>query len=101
MESIEHRTTRVRSPRTNGFVEWTNRTLLDECFRVQGRQTRYTEPAEIQRHLDDDLTFYNFERARSGYRPRGRTPAQTLYDLVAAKRFRTDGSHRAGEMPTN
>jgi transposase InsO family protein len=33
MESIQHRTTKVRSPRTNGFVERMNRTLLDECFR--------------------------------------------------------------------
>src|SRR5262249_2200913 len=33
MEGIEHRTTKVRSPRTNGFVERMNRTLLDECFR--------------------------------------------------------------------
>ena len=37
MAEIEHRTTRVRSPRTNGFVARMNRTLLDECFRVKGR----------------------------------------------------------------
>jgi len=97
MEGIEHRTTRVRSPRTNGFVERMNRTLLDECFRVQGRQTWYTEPAEIQQHLDDYLAYYNFRRAHSGYRPRGRTPAQTLYDLVAATRLLTDGLHREDE----
>lgn len=42
MEDLEHRTTKVRNPRTNGFVERMNRTLLDECFRVQGRQTWYT-----------------------------------------------------------
>jgi transposase InsO family protein len=36
MDEIEHRTTRVRSPRTNGFVERMNRTLLDECFRGAG-----------------------------------------------------------------
>lgn len=28
-------------PRTNGFVERMNRTLLDECFRVNGRETFY------------------------------------------------------------
>jgi transposase InsO family protein len=44
MEGIEHRTTRVRSPRTNGFVERMNRTLLDECFRVKGRTEWYTSP---------------------------------------------------------
>jgi transposase InsO family protein len=41
MEGIEHRTTNIKSPRTNGFVERMNRTPLDECFRVQGRQTWY------------------------------------------------------------
>ena len=27
--------------RTNGFVERVNRNLLDECFRVKGRETFY------------------------------------------------------------
>jgi len=48
MGDIEHRTTKIRSPRTNGFVERMNRTLLDECFRVQGRQTWYIGIDEIQ-----------------------------------------------------
>lgn len=39
MQDIEHRTTRIATPRTNGFVERMNRTLLDECFRVAGRQS--------------------------------------------------------------
>jgi hypothetical protein len=47
VEGIKHRTTKVRSPRTNGFVERMNRTLLDECFRVQGRTKWYTEPDEF------------------------------------------------------
>jgi len=101
MEGLEHRTTRVRSPRTNGFVERMNRTLLDEYFRVQGRQIWYTEPAEIQRHLDDYLAYYNFERAHSGYWTRGRTPPQTLYDLAAATRLLTDGSNGEEEVLRN
>jgi transposase InsO family protein len=44
VEGIEHRTTKVRSPRTNGFVQRMNRTLLDECFRVKGRTTWYMAP---------------------------------------------------------
>lgn len=59
MEDIEHRTTKIRSPRTNGFVERMNRTLLDECFRVQGRQTWYIGVAEIQRDLDRFMRYYN------------------------------------------
>lgn len=44
MEGIEHRTTKIATPRTNGFVERMNRTLLDECFRVAGHQTSYIPP---------------------------------------------------------
>jgi transposase InsO family protein len=82
MDGIEHRTTRVRSPRTNGFVERMNRTLLDECFRIQGRKTWYIEPAEIQRDLDAFLRFYNLERSHQGYRLKGRTPAQALREAL-------------------
>jgi transposase InsO family protein len=82
LEGIDHRTTRVRSPRTNGFVERMNRTLLDECFRVEGRKTWYVEPAEIQRDLDRFLAHYNLERSHQGYRLRGRTPAQALREAL-------------------
>lgn len=82
VEGIEHRTTRVRTPRTNGFVERMNRTLLDECFRVAGRTTWYLEPVEIQRDLDRFLEYYNLERSHQGYRLGGRTPAQALRDAL-------------------
>jgi transposase InsO family protein len=82
MEGIEHRTTRVRTPRTNGFVERLNRTLLDECFRVAGRTTWYVEPEEIQRDLDVFLEYYNLKRSHQGYRLRGRTPAQALREAL-------------------
>ena len=52
---IEHRTTKVCSPQTNGFVERMNRTLLDECFRIKGRTKWYHTPEEIQRDLDEYL----------------------------------------------
>jgi transposase InsO family protein len=82
LEGIEHRTTRVRSPRTNGFVERMNRTLLDECFRVYGRTTWYIEVPEIQRDLDLYLNFYNLQRTHQGYRLAGRTPAQALREAL-------------------
>ena len=83
MENIEHRRTKIATPRTNGFVERMNRTLLDECFRVAGRQTWYITPAEIQRDLDTFLRYYNLERSHQGYRLRGRTPAQALRETLA------------------
>lgn len=82
MDGIEHRTTKIRSPRTNGFVERMNRTLLDECFRVRGRTTWYLEVDEIQRDLDRFLAYYNLERSHQGYRLKGRTPAQALREAL-------------------
>ena len=85
LEGIDHRTTRIRSPQTNGFVERMNRTLLDECFRVEGRKTWYLTPEEIQRDLDRFLAYYNLERSHQGYRLRGRTPAQALREALGVE----------------
>jgi transposase InsO family protein len=38
LEEIEHRTTRVKRPQSNGIVERLHRTLLDEHFCVEGRR---------------------------------------------------------------
>jgi transposase InsO family protein len=101
MEGIDHRTTRVRSPRTNGFVERMNRTLLDECFRVAGRTTWYIEVEEIQRDLDRFLTYYNVQRTHQGYRLKGRTPAQALCEALGLEelpRFPQDGDEADTEI---
>lgn len=87
LHDIEHRRTRIRSPRTNGFVERMNRTLLDECFRIKGRTTWYTSPDEIQRDLDEYLSFYNLKRSHQGCRLKGRTPAQALREALGRKRL--------------
>jgi transposase InsO family protein len=85
VENIEHRTTKIRCPRTNGFVERMNRTLLDECFRVQGRTTWYTSVDELQRDIDTFLRYYNVERSHQGYRLKGRTPAQALKEALGVE----------------
>jgi transposase InsO family protein len=82
IEDIEHRNTKVRSPRTNGFVERMNRTMLDECFRAKGRENFYLAIGEIQRDLDAFMAFYNLERSHQGYRLNGRTTAQALRDAL-------------------
>lgn len=74
MKDIEHRNIKVRHPRTNRVVERMNRTLLDECFRAQRRQTWYVDPEEIQRDLDIFMRYYNLERTHQGYRLESRTP---------------------------
>lgn len=87
LHDIEHRRTKIRSPRTNGFVERMNRTLLDECFRIKGRTTWYISPEEIHRDLDQYLSFYNLKRSHQGYRPKGRTPAQASREALGRKRL--------------
>lgn len=82
LEGIEPHKTKIATPRTNGFVEHMNRTLLDECFRVARRQTWHITPAEIERDLDTFLRYYNIERSHQGYRLRGRTPAQALREAL-------------------
>lgn len=46
LNDIEHRRTKVRSPRTNGFVERFNGTMLDEFFREAFRKTMH-ETVEV------------------------------------------------------
>ena len=49
---IKHRNTRVATPRTNGFVERFNRTVLDEFFRETFRNKLYASVEELQKDLD-------------------------------------------------
>lgn len=79
------RTTKVRSPRTNGFVERMNRTSFYECFRIGGRTNWYATPEERQTDLDTFVVFYNFARSYQGYRVAGRTPAEALVDGIGPR----------------
>jgi len=78
LEDIEHRTTRVRRPQSNGYVERLHRTLLDEHFRIKGRQKWYEALTEMQNDLDIYLHSYNYERAHQGRNMNGRTPYQVF-----------------------
>jgi transposase InsO family protein len=75
LEEIEHRTTRVKRPQSNGIVERLHRTLLDEHFRVEGRRTWFETVEEMQAVLDDYLIGYNTKRPHQGRGMNGRTPA--------------------------
>jgi transposase InsO family protein len=80
LEGIEHRTTRVRRPQSNGFVERLHRTLLDEHFRIKGREKWYESVEEMQKDLDAYLAFYNTKRPHQGRNMNGRTPLQAFTD---------------------
>jgi transposase InsO family protein len=74
LEGIEHRTTRVRRPQSNGFVERLHRTLLDEHFRIMGRKKFYESVDEMQKDLEIYLDLYNTKRPHQGLNMNGRTP---------------------------
>ena len=80
LEGIEHRTTRVRRPQSNGFVERLHRTLLDEHFRLQGRKKWYETVEQMQVDLDVYLKAYNTVRTHQGRNMNGRTPYRAFTD---------------------
>ncbi|MCE5281442.1 MAG: integrase core domain-containing protein [Deltaproteobacteria bacterium] len=75
---IEHRRTKVARPRTNGFVERFNRTVLDEFFREAFRKEFYPSVEKLQKALDLWLHHYNYERPHRGYRNMGSRPIETI-----------------------
>lgn len=78
LSEIGHRTTRVATPRTNGFVERFNRTVLDEFFRETFRKKLYTTVDDLQHDLDEWMHHYNHERPHRGYRNMGKRPIETI-----------------------
>lgn len=91
LEGIEHRTTKVRRPQSNGFVERLHRTLLDEHFRIKGRDTWYESVDAMQTDLDAYFHHYNTERTHQGRGMQGRTPNQVFLDgIVKGKETETE-----------
>jgi len=78
LNDIAHRRTKVARPRTNGFVERFNRTVLDEFFRETFHNKFYASVEELQEDLDQWLHYYNYERPHRGYRNMGRRPMETI-----------------------
>jgi len=78
LNGIEHRRTKVRTPRTNGFGERFNGTVLGEFFRVAMRVNFYDSVETLQADLDTWLVYYNTERPHLGYRNIGSRPIETV-----------------------
>jgi transposase InsO family protein len=91
LNDIEHRKTRVGSPRTNGFVERFNGTVLEEFFRPSLRARLYQSVEALQADLDAWLHHYNHERPHLGYRNQGRRPWQTVERFVSQSSARQGG----------
>ena len=82
LNDIEHRKTKVRSPRTNGFVERFNGTVLEEFFRPVMHAKLFASVEALQAELDTWLHHYNHERPHLGYRNQGRRPWETVERFV-------------------
>jgi transposase InsO family protein len=87
LEDIEHRTTRVKRPQSNGIVERFHRTLLDEHFRVEGRRTWFETVEEMQGVLDQYLEGYNQRRPHQGRGMNGRTPATAFIEGLPGRQL--------------
>ncbi len=83
LSETRHKKTKVRSPRTNGFVERFHRTVLDEFFRQAFRTRLFLSVEELQHDLDAWLLYYNAERPHQGYRNMGRRPLDTVNEFLA------------------
>ena len=86
LNEIGHRTTKVRHPQTNGFVERFNRTMLDEFFRKAFREKLYESVEALQKDLDEWLIYYNRERPHQGYRNMGRRPIERIDEYLKSVR---------------
>ena len=92
LNDIEHRTTRVRSPRTNGFVERFNRTVSEDFVQKAFRTKLYTSVEELQIDFDKWLYSYNYERPHRGYRNLGKRPIDTVQAFI--KKSKEDVRHQ-------
>ena len=82
LNEVEHRTSKVGRPQTNGFVERFNRTALDEFFREAFRRKLYESVEALQRDLEEWLIYYNRERPHQGYRNIGRRPLEKIEEYL-------------------
>lgn len=86
LNDIEHRRTKTATPRTNGFVERFNKTILEEFFRTKMRENIYPSIEELQTDLDIWLKNCNEERPHRGYRNMGKRPIETVNDFAQTAR---------------
>ncbi|MCA9457796.1 MAG: IS481 family transposase [Nitrospira sp.] len=80
LAGIEHSKTKARHPQTNGSTERLNQTIQNEFYKVAFRKKLYKSIEEIQKDLDDFMSYYNNERTNQGKHCQGRTPMQTFED---------------------
>lgn len=78
LNGIDHSTTKVRHPQTNGCVERLNQIIQDEFYAVAFRRKLYSSLEEVQADLDTFMLEYNTKRTNEGKRCLGKTPMEML-----------------------
>jgi transposase InsO family protein len=76
---VEQRFIRAGRPQTNGAIERAQRTILEECWRPTFARSLVPRFTGLRRDLADYLGYYNYERAHTGRRSDGKTPAELVY----------------------
>ncbi len=80
IEDIDHTKIKAKSPQTNGMCEGFHRTMQDEFYAIAFRKKIYESLEEMQKDIDQWISFYNNERTHSGRYCFGKTPMQTFTD---------------------
>ena len=93
IEGIEHSKTQVRHPQTNGICERLHRTMQEEFYAIAFRKKLFDNLEDLQRDLDEWMTYYNQERAHSGRYCYGKTPMQTFKESIILVQQKSIGHH--------
>lgn len=78
INDIDHTKTKAMSPQTNGICERFHKTILNAFYQVTFRKKLYQTLEELQKDLDEWLSYYNNEPTHQGKMCNGRTPVDTL-----------------------
>lgn len=85
----EHRRTKVKSPQTNGFIERSNKSVLDEFFRTALRESFYKCVKALQEDLNQWLcpACSTTQSSPAGtYRNPGKRSLDTILDYASSAR---------------
>jgi len=86
IEGIDHSTTKVRHPQSNGICERLHRTMQEEFYAVAFRKKLYDNLEELQQDLDQWMIYYNHQRPHSGRYCFGKTPVETFRESIILAR---------------
>lgn len=78
-EGATQRRIKAGRPNSNGCVERTQLTILEECWRPAFSRSLAPRITALRRDLDEYLDYYNNDRAHTGRLTKGRVPADIVF----------------------